>query len=177
MFTEHPQRFFAKSACLVLEVSPAEEDRPQAQPILERAVIPFVERECPAAIVVSQRRKCAVGPRQMHQELQHAAHFVRNRVRKMQPVLLRQHHRLQVEIERITVITGRELPIYAIVQDLLFRRFGQQGGGPAKPDGGPFLIPKHQSGNEQGSSLADQMRVGAAEERRVPVNMLQLSEK
>jgi len=80
---------------------------------------------------------------------------MRNRIGKVNPIPLRQHHGLQEKIESVAVIAGREFPIYAIVQDLLFGGFGQQGGSLAKPDGGPFLVPKHQSGNEERRGLAD----------------------
>ena len=91
----------------------------------------------------------------MHQKPQHPAYFQGNRLRQVQPIPLRQHHGLQEKIEGVAVIAGREFPIYAILQDLLLGCLGQQGGSLAKPDGGPFLAPKHQSGNEERRGLTD----------------------
>src|ERR1035441_5960037 len=155
LLAEQPQSLLAESAGLTLEVSATVENCAHAQSILERAVVPIVERERAAAIVVSEHRQGAAGALQVHQELDHAAYFVANRLRQGELVLLRQRHRLQKEIERVAVIAGREFAVHAIVQDLRCRGFGKHSGCPAKPEGGPLPVAKYESGDR-----SEERRVG-----------------
>src|ERR1700733_4358983 len=170
LLAEQPEVFLGERPSLIFEIRPAKHNGPGAQRIIERAVGPLLQSQRAAPIVVSQRRDCAVGPGNVHQEAEHVADFLADLGRHGELVPIGEDERLKVKVEGVTVVVRRQFCVHPVRQNLPVGFLPQEPGAFVKPTGSTCLISKNQPSDEEGCGLADQMRVWTAIQRCMPAN-------
>src|ERR1700683_3921732 len=102
----------------MLEIFPKKQNGTHAQRVVEGAIVPSIQREGAAAVVISKERNSSIRPGDMHQEMQHRSDLVTDDRWKHNLVLFGENERLEVEIECVAVVVGRKLAINSVAQDL-----------------------------------------------------------
>ena len=93
-------------------------------------------------------------------------------------VRLCQNHRLQIKIERIAVVAGRQISVHTVFGRICRSASCTNNAAPCRIHAAErFRFAEHDPGDEQRGCFSDQMRVRAAELRRVSMNVLQLREQ
>src|SRR5580692_8739125 len=103
----------------MFEILPQKQDGPQAERIFERTIVPLIQRERSASVIVPEKRNRSIGPRYMHQEMEHDGDLLTDSRRELKPVLLRKNERLKVKVKGVAMVIGGEFAINAVTQDLL----------------------------------------------------------
>ena len=85
-----------------------------------------------------------------------------------------QHYGLEVKIQGVTVVIGRQLAIDAIAQNLALHFVHEQRSAHPTPRPRSFQLRKENAGHEERGRFSDEVRVRAAVYRQIAVDVIQL---